>query len=75
MSEIERAGGGDVERRRNLPYFQMGVYALALVGVWSIVRFVMGTLTSLFGIALIAGVVVLLVVGVRAFLKGPPDTP
>jgi hypothetical protein len=73
MSEIERAGGGEVERRRNLPYFQVAVYGLALVGVWSIVRFVMGTLTSLFGIALVAGVLVLVALGVRAFLKGPPE--
>lgn len=73
MGEIERSGGGEVERHRRFPTFQVVVYGLALVGVWSIVRFVMGTVFAFAQIGLIAVVVVLAVLGVRAFLKGPPE--
>jgi hypothetical protein len=73
MSEIERSGGGEVERHRRFPAFQVAVYGLALVGVWSIVRFVLGTVFSVARIGIVAAVVVLVVLGVRAFLKGPPE--
>jgi hypothetical protein len=73
VSEIERAGGGEVERRRGIGPLNLVVYGLAAVGAYAIVSFVLGTVFSLAKIGLLIGVVVLVGFGVRAFLKGPPE--
>lgn len=53
--------------------FTLVVYGLAAVGAYSIVSFVFSTVFSLARVGLLVGVVLLVVFGARAFLKGPPE--
>lgn len=73
MGDIERRPDGELERPRGPSGLTLVVYGLAVVGAFAVVRFVLGTLLNLIGLAVVVGVVVLVVLGVRGFLKGPPD--
>jgi hypothetical protein len=72
VSEIERRGG-QVERPGGPRWGTVAVYGLAAVGVFSIVRFVMGTLFSIGRLSVLVAVIVLVAIGARFFFKGPPD--
>lgn len=73
MSGIEPAGRGDLERPKGPSGLTLAVYGLAAIGAFAIFRFVFGTVFSLLRLGLLVGVVLLVIIGVRAFLSGPPD--
>jgi hypothetical protein len=74
MSDIEPAGRGDIERPRGPSAVTLVVYGLAAVGAFALFRFVFGTVFSVLRLGLLVGVVLLVIIGIRAFMSGPPDS-
>ena len=71
--ELERRGGGDLERPPMawLPVVVIG--GLALFGAWSLFTFVMATIGTLVKLGVIVGIVALVGWILVKGYKGPPD--
>ena len=72
--ELERRGGGDLERPPMawLPVVVIG--GLALFGAWSLFTFVIATIGTLMKLGIVVGIVALVGWILVKGYKGPPDT-
>lgn len=72
--ELERRGGGDLERPPMawLPVVFIG--GLALFGAWSLFTFVIATIGTLVKLGIVVGIVALVGWILVKGYKGPPDT-
>ncbi len=72
--ELERRGGGDLERPAMawLPVVVIG--GLALFGAWSLFTFVIATIGTLVKLGIVVGIVALVGWILVKGYKGPPDT-
>ena len=72
--ELERRGGGDLERPPMawLPVVVIG--GLAVFGAWSLFTFVVATIGTLVKLGIVVGIVALVGWILVKGYKGPPDT-
>lgn len=72
--ELERRGGGDLERPPMawLPVVVIG--GLAMFGAWSLFTFVIATIGTLVKLGIVVGIVALVGWILVKGYKGPPDT-
>ena len=72
--ELERRGGGDLERPPMawLPVVVIG--SLALFGAWSLFTFLIATIGTLVKLGIVVGIVALVGWILVKGYKGPPDT-